>query len=215
MPFLSPTACLKAWPRVMPMSSTVWWSSMCRSPLQVMSRSTRPWRAIWSIMCSRKGTPVSKQALPVPSRLISTEIWVSRVFRSTRALRSAMETPSRKQACYCKYSIRRLYPLTQPESRNRINRPDSSERALQIVHVGVYKAVELVFDHRADGQREQARQGNGQLGTGLEAHPGGVVAIGGDGPGAADFGDRKSTRLNSSHVRSSYAVLCLKKKQSC
>src|SRR5690554_7368126 len=26
------------------------------------------------------------------------------------------------------------------------------------------------------------------------------------------FGDRKSTRLNSSHVRTSYAVLCLKKK---
>src|SRR5690554_7178948 len=28
----------------------------------------------------------------------------------------------------------------------------------------------------------------------------------------ADFGDRKSTRLNSSHVRISYAVFCLKKK---
>src|SRR5690554_2292991 len=27
-----------------------------------------------------------------------------------------------------------------------------------------------------------------------------------------DFGDRKSTRLNSSHVRISYAVFCLKKK---
>src|SRR5690554_6962574 len=27
------------------------------------------------------------------------------------------------------------------------------------------------------------------------------------------FGDRKSTRLNSSHVRSSYAVFCLKKKK--
>src|SRR3989442_7591241 len=29
---------------------------------------------------------------------------------------------------------------------------------------------------------------------------------------AADRGDRKSTRLNSSHVRISYAVFCLKKK---
>src|SRR5690606_41977804 len=27
--------------------------------------------------------------------------------------------------------------------------------------------------------------------------------------------DRKSTRLNSSHVKSSYAVFCLKKKQIC
>jgi len=33
MPFLSPMALAKAWPRVMPTSSTVWWSSMCRSPL--------------------------------------------------------------------------------------------------------------------------------------------------------------------------------------
>src|SRR5690554_7703990 len=78
-------------------------------------------------MCSKNGTPVSKLDLPVPSRLISTEIWVSRVFRSTRALRSAMETPSRKQACYCKYSIRRLYPLTQPESRNRRSEEHTSE----------------------------------------------------------------------------------------
>src|SRR5690554_7306238 len=29
-----------------------------------------------------------------------------------------------------------------------------------------------------------------------------------------DEGDRKSTRLNSSHVRISYAVFCLKKKKS-
>src|SRR5690606_40658847 len=38
-----------------------------------------------------------------------------------------------------------------------------------------------------------------------------------DTPGHADFGgeverDRKSTRLNSSHVKISYAVFCLKKK---
>src|SRR3989442_9065321 len=29
-----------------------------------------------------------------------------------------------------------------------------------------------------------------------------------------DLGDRKSTRLNSSHVRISYAVFCLKKKKA-
>src|SRR5437870_9646727 len=32
--------------------------------------------------------------------------------------------------------------------------------------------------------------------------------------GRADQGDRKSTRLNSSHVATSYAVFCLKKKKS-
>src|SRR5699024_12182876 len=30
-----------------------------------------------------------------------------------------------------------------------------------------------------------------------------------------EFGDRKSTRLNSSHVSISYAVFCLKKKKIC
>src|SRR5690554_7680163 len=37
-------------------------------------------------------------------------------------------------------------------------------------------------------------------------NPGGVIL------GTKDIGDRKSTRLNSSHVRISYAVFCLKKK---
>src|SRR5690606_41045228 len=32
-------------------------------------------------------------------------------------------------------------------------------------------------------------------------------------PGARQRGDRKSTRLNSSHVKISYAVFCLKKKK--
>src|SRR3712207_8834395 len=31
-------------------------------------------------------------------------------------------------------------------------------------------------------------------------------------PGAGDYQDRKSTRLNSSHANISYAVFCLKKK---
>src|SRR3712207_7486974 len=33
--------------------------------------------------------------------------------------------------------------------------------------------------------------------------------------GPEDFGDRKSTRLNSSHANISYAVFCLKKKKKC
>src|SRR3712207_8757647 len=33
------------------------------------------------------------------------------------------------------------------------------------------------------------------------------------GDGTANVGDRKSTRLNSSHANISYAVFCLKKKQ--
>src|SRR5436309_11278781 len=49
-----------------------------------------------------------------------------------------------------------------------------------------------------------------------------VTAHGGGKRGIADFcrhtrlvhGDRKSTRLNSSHVKISYAVFCLKKKKN-
>src|SRR3712207_6871010 len=35
------------------------------------------------------------------------------------------------------------------------------------------------------------------------------------GAGRRRFGDRKSTRLNSSHANISYAVFCLKKKNEC
>ena len=49
MPFLSPIARATAWPSVMPMSSTVWCASMCRSLLRLDLRSTgrgeRPGRA--------------------------------------------------------------------------------------------------------------------------------------------------------------------------
>src|SRR5699024_11459152 len=46
------------------------------------------------------------------------------------------------------------------------------------------------------------------VGVGGELHPEGGVP--GDGIGRGEFGvDRKSTRLNSSHVSSSYAVYCL------
>src|SRR3989442_4469727 len=48
------------------------------------------------------------------------------------------------------------------------------------------------------------------LQRGDRRHPG--DAAGGDARAARR--DRKSTRLNSSHVRTSYAVFCLKKKQA-
>src|SRR5690606_19648313 len=40
-----------------------------------------------------------------------------------------------------------------------------------------------------------------------------TVCVHGDSPGAVAMVDRKSTRLNSSHVKISYAVFCLKKKK--
>src|SRR5690606_42126559 len=41
-----------------------------------------------------------------------------------------------------------------------------------------------------------------------------VPARGGAAPASATAADRKSTRLNSSHVKISYAVFCLKKKKT-
>src|SRR6185503_6645146 len=93
MPALSPSALAKAWPNVMPMSSTVWCASMCRSPFAEISRSNTPWRATCSSMWSRKGTPVAIFDLPFPSRLSLTPIFVSLVLRVTSALRMAVFTP--------------------------------------------------------------------------------------------------------------------------
>src|SRR5690606_35755683 len=64
--------------------------------------------------------------------------------------------------------------------------------------VGVDRRSDAIFaqrraDHRADGQ-----VGHVMVVHDIEMH---------------DVGDRKSTRLNSSHVKISYAVFCLKKKK--
>src|SRR6056297_1531814 len=71
----------------MPQSSTVWWSSICRSPVAATRMSMRLWRASWSSMWSKNPTPVDMSAFPVPSRSTSTEIRVSVVSRSIFAVR--------------------------------------------------------------------------------------------------------------------------------
>src|SRR3712207_7618907 len=49
--------------------------------------------------------------------------------------------------------------------------------------------------------------------AGMQRHRGAGVADGDAGDGGWGRGDRKSTRLNSSHANISYAVFCLKKKK--
>src|SRR3712207_8365017 len=64
--------------------------------------------------------------------------------------------------------------------------------------------IRRVLDRRDDatGAREVEDPAVGGV-----AHPDAAGAVGGE-------ADRKSTRLNSSHANISYAVFCLKKKQS-
>src|SRR5690349_22515291 len=64
------------------------------------------------------------------------------------------------------------------------------------------QAVGRSGGHRPDPVRRWRRDGGGD--------PGRSAA---DGDWAGESEDRKSTRLNSSHVEISYAVFCLKKKK--
>src|SRR3712207_8771904 len=69
--------------------------------------------------------------------------------------------------------------------------------------------------HGAEQQHRRGAQGGGQVGhAGVAAHdPLGRAdqAAEVEQPALAGVGDRKSTRLNSSHANISYAVFCLKK----
>src|SRR5690606_2334023 len=66
-------------------------------------------------------------------------------------------------------------------------------------HGGIVEQVEDAHEVRLERQG-RAEQGAQEVAEGV---------VGRDGSG----GDRKSTRLNSSHVKISYAVFCLKKKK--
>src|SRR5690606_40478270 len=79
--------------------------------------------------------------------------------------------------------------------------------------VGAGAASDGAIDHIARHVRGQ-RLVHGQTQTRVVRWD--WAALGGDGQLTNDLGekDRKSTRLNSSHVKISYAVFCLKKKKN-
>src|SRR5690242_21477740 len=68
--------------------------------------------------------------------------------------------------------------------------------------------LELLLDHLPLLPGDRAVVGPDVGGPVRVAFAGQVVE-----PGGQPFGDRKSTRLNSSHMSISYAVFCLKKKK--
>src|SRR5438874_9973037 len=62
-----------------------------------------------------------------------------------------------------------------------------------------------------DRRRERAVVGDDLMLGPVGVVPGDLVAVRDRDGGRREAGDRKSTRLNSSHVEISYAVFCLKK----
>ena len=90
MPRRSPSALDSAWPSAMPVSSTVWWSSMCRSPFAFTVMSISECRDSWSSMWSKKPTPVEMSERPWPSISTETEMSVSLVLRLNSAEREAI-----------------------------------------------------------------------------------------------------------------------------
>src|SRR3989442_11422069 len=77
-----------------------------------------------------------------------------------------------------------------------------------------YTTLFRSHDHDRAGALERDLRGDRRAGA-QRAAPLGARAEGAPGESVAtqSEGDRKSTRLNSSHVRISYAVFCLKKKK--
>src|SRR5690606_40092360 len=80
-------------------------------------------------------------------------------------------------------------PLVDHPSLRRLEEVEDDVRDRRLARAGLP-------DER---RRRPARQGEGDVVDRLEGRPG---------------ADRKSTRLNSSHVKISYAVFCLKKKKN-
>src|SRR5690606_41083465 len=78
----------------------------------------------------------------------------------------------------------------------------------EVQHIQFFQADYLRSYSRRRGRRPLARPMHGEDLLPNEGGPEGSAAIGLDGS------DRKSTRLNSSHVKISYAVFCLKKKNT-
>src|SRR5690606_40130205 len=101
-------------------------------------------------------------------------------------------TQIRRHHRYTLFPYTTLFRSSQPRPEPEARHPAPSGVEQEVQHVAVLDLVGLALDAELAGF----------LGAGL-ALAGDVILV----------GDRKSTRLNSSHVKISYAVFCLKKKK--
>src|SRR5262245_63768142 len=88
------------------------------------------------------------------------------------------------------------------ETDSTVRNETSARRQTNIL----YPYTTLFRSARARGRRAEGRAGPPAVPRSLEPRVD-------QGARARDHGDRKSTRLNSSHLGISYAVFCLKKKK--
>src|SRR5690625_7088162 len=96
-------------------------------------------------------------------------------------------------------------PEVQQLTERKAPTPGPDEIAIKVRAAGV---------NPADWKRREGAFGTrGALPVAMGLEAAGVVTAVGDGVDEFAVGDRKSTRLNSSHVAISYAVFCLKKKK--
>src|SRR3712207_7440856 len=79
------------------------------------------------------------------------------------------------------------------------------------VRMRLLAVLDQLADHRDAGRAQQLLELGQVVAVGHHADAEGTLLR----PAALGGGDRKSTRLNSSHANISYAVFCLKKKKSC
>src|SRR5437870_9282232 len=129
-----------------------------------------------------------------------------------------MVRSARLVATGCDVWVRRTFPVSRVSEFGRRN----GRLRAQIVDQPVLAAHAPGVRQRNLDPRSSVRirDHHAAAGTRLGA---GAVAVGGPAVGPAvrpgaraavrSIGDRKSTRLNSSHVAISYAVFCLKKKK--
>src|SRR5690606_41675968 len=96
-------------------------------------------------------------------------------------------------------------PPPSTPTRRSSDLADHVECAYQVDHDDLLEQIQSVWAVPADSTR-----GRGYTGTTDQAEQGAECLGRLDGRRCIRFLDRKSTRLNSSHVKISYAVFCLK-----
>src|SRR5690606_42094066 len=101
---------------------------------------------------------------------------------------------------------------SSPSRYPRSLRPFPTRRSSDLASARALGAEAVIIERMDRVLARVASQTLSTFFTDLHRRHGVEILTGAEVAGFEDGGDRKSTRLNSSHVKISYAVFCLKKK---